>query len=473
MNGKDGHEQQDWQPFSHDYDEERSDKDLAQERKGVQRQVDALRPSPKRAAFDAAILRSITRRRSKRSDLLPVEVVVTPRPGLLRRSRLLPGRPTRGRALTPVVRGELLVRATLRTESPDLWHSLQSEKFTAEQVEGLDNRLIRLTNQKLPAHKLDRIARMVRSAGQQCSVNHVAPLAPMIKGEGGPEPTRARLSHPPHYAREGRELQQRVRVAVIDTGITATRRNDGWLTSIGGTDNIDLLDAIPTTDGFLDFAAGHGTFATGIVERVAPRADISAYRAVDSDGIGSEVDVALAMVRAAAEGANIINLSLGAETLDDQPLVAIEVALDIIAERWPDVLVIAAAGNTGASRPVFPGASPRVTAVGALDPVMAPAEWSTRGWWVDCSAIGEGVLSTYVEGVESPELDPHPDTWPGPDPWAIWSGTSFAAPQISGGVARLCGETAGLTPQMALKELLAGGRHIPDYGVAVRILPGT
>jgi hypothetical protein len=354
-----------------------------------------------------------------------------------------------------------------------VWSGLQRQKFAVEEVEGLDRRVLRLSNPKVPADKLDQIARSIRSSGRQASVNHIAPLHPMIKGEGGPEPTKAKAPFPPRFVRERLEVQQHVRVAVIDTGIGEKPRTDGWLANVGGSDNIDPLDAIPFPDGFLDFAAGHGTFAAGIVERVAPRASVSAYRAVDSDGVGSEVDVACAMVQAAADGAHIINLSLGAETLDDQPLLAIEVALDILAERFPEVLVVAAAGNTGAARPVFPGASPRVTAVGALDPAMGPADWSTRGWWVDCSAIGQGVLSTYVEGVESRELDPHPDTWTGPDPWAVWSGTSFAAPQISGGVARLCCETDGLSPQAALKELLAGGRHIPDYGIAVRILPGT
>jgi hypothetical protein len=53
----------------------------------------------------------------------------------------------------------------------------------------------------------------------------------------------------------------------------------------------------------------------------------------------------------------------------------------------------------------------------------------------------------------------------------VWTGTSFAAPQIAGAVARLCQD--GLEPRAALDELLRRGRPIKDFGAAVEILPGT
>ncbi len=54
----------------------------------------------------------------------------------------------------------------------------------------------------------------------------------------------------------------------------------------------------------------------------------------------------------------------------------------------------------------------------------------------------------------------------------MWSGTSFAAPQVAGAVAALC-SSSGLTPRQALATLLGGGRHLPDFGRAVQIMPGT
>jgi hypothetical protein len=89
---------------------------------------------------------------------------------------------------------------------------------------------------------------------------------------------------------------------------------------------------------------------------------------------------------------------------------------------------------------------------------------------VTCSTIGQGLLSTYVEGQESAAADPDPDTFPR-DAWAVWNGTSFAAPQVAGAVARLS-QDLGISVGDALVQLLRAGRPIPDFGQAVRILPG-
>lgn len=215
---------------------------------------------------------------------------------------------------------------------------------------------------------------------------------------------------------------------------------------------------------------------TGIVQQVHPTADIRVYRAVDSDGIGSELRVGCAMIRAVREGAEILNLSVGLQTIDDGPPVALEAALEIIGEierdEGRDVLVVAAAGNYGDTRPCWPAAFRRVVAVGAVTADLIPApEWSSHGVWVDCSTVGEGVTSTYLAGVEAPGIDLDPDTF-GADAWAVWSGTSFAAPQITAAIARLCDED-GLTPRRALARLLDAGFALPDFGRVVRLLPGT
>jgi subtilisin family serine protease len=113
-----------------------------------------------------------------------------------------------------------------------------------------------------------------------------------------------------------------------------------------------------------------------------------------------------------------------------------------------------------------------VVAVGALTQSLTSADWSSRGSWVDCSTIGEGIRSTYVEGQENLIVDPtDPDRFP-PDAWALWTGTSFAAPQVAGAVAQIAQEQ-GLTPRQALRQLLVGRPFIPGYGRAVEILPPT
>ncbi|HEX8134486.1 MAG TPA: S8/S53 family peptidase [Actinomycetes bacterium] len=199
------------------------------------------------------------------------------------------------------------------------------------------------------------------------------------------------------------------------------------------------------------------------------------YKALDSDGIGSEVDVACAMVRAVREGAQILNLSLGMETLDDQPPVVFEVALELIdeeaAKTRQDVLVVAAAGNFGHVRPCWPAALRGVIAVGGLTQDLAPAAWSTRGAWVDCSTIAEGVRSAYVKGREHPQVDPQPDKFR-KNAWAVWTGTSFAAPQVAGAIARIAQEQ-GVGPRAALGRLFDRQPDLPDYGRLIPILPAT
>ena len=80
--------------------------------------------------------------------------------------------------------------------------------------------------------------------------------------------------------------------------------------------------------GLGDLRAGHGTFVAGVVERVAQACTIVVYRAVDTQGTGTSHDVANAIVQAARDGADIINVSLGARTVDNLPPVAFTTAVD-------------------------------------------------------------------------------------------------------------------------------------------------
>jgi subtilisin family serine protease len=149
-------------------------------------------------------------------------------------------------------------------------------------------------------------------------------------------------------------------------------------------------------------------------------------------------------------------------------------AVELITATYPDVLIVASAGNLGNTEPVYPAAFDEVVAVGALTDDLQPAPFSSHGDWVNCSSVGVGVVSTFVSGVEPPEPQPdQPDQVFGANPWALWSGTSFSAPQISGAVARLCGDAPGLKPRAALDALLAGKPSLPGYGSTVRLLPGT
>jgi hypothetical protein len=448
-------------PFPEDYGDPRDEEQLAADKHKVAPQVRDLIRRRHDISFRRELVRTLQQRRSGRdvAQFYPIERVEVPADEQFE---------------TLLAVGELLVRGE-DASTPSVQGLARTYGFSQMPVACLNGRVVRLVNRQVGVETLEVIARLLQGQGLRASVNHITPLGPVAKGLGGPEPSHGARPFPGHVE----QVPGAVKVAVIDTGIAESPRGDQWLAGVPrDPDNVDRLDAYPPF-GFLDFGAGHGTFAAGVLQQVFPQADLRAYRALDSDGVGSEVDVACAMVRAVNDGAQILNLSLGSQTFDDRPPVAIEAALEIIAEHerrsGREVLVVAAAGNFGVDRkcwpaafdwPVFP-----VVAVAGLRADLKPTDWSSRGHWVDCSTIAEGVLSTYVEGQESFEIDPRPDRFPR-DAWAVWTGTSFAAPQVAGAVARLCQEQH-LTPRAALKELLSRGKPVKDFGVALEILPGT
>ncbi|MFI5895192.1 S8/S53 family peptidase [Actinoplanes sp. NPDC051513] len=201
-----------------------------------------------------------------------------------------------------------------------------------------------------------------------------------------------------------------------------------------------------------------------------------AYRFTRGDGLGTDSDVAEALRAAAADatGPTIINASLGTPAADGTPPPAMRAAVEDIVANHPHVLIVAAAGNLGTTEPVFPAAFAGAVAVGALTDDLRPAPFSSHGSWLTCSAVGVGVVAPFVPGAVPPEPDPDfPDQTFGPDAWAMWTGTSFAAPQVSGAVARLCYENPGLSPRAALDRLLAGEPRLDGYGSVLRLLPDT
>ena len=344
----------------------------------------------------------------------------------------------------------------------------------------LEDKVLRLVpREHLDAHVLADVARDLRLRGYSASLSYITPTAPVHKHPPAPLPGPNDAAPPPAPRAEARPASV-AKVAVIDTGITGQQRTDGLLAGIERTpQNIDRLTsfAVGEGDSFLDFDAGHGTFVAGIIDQVAPHAEISVYRAIDSDGIGSEVAVACAMIEAVKAGNQIINLSLGCQAHDDFPPVALQAALTVIGELdagKPDAdktIIVAAAGNCGDTRPFWPAAFPGVISVAGLNPNMTPSQWSGHGFWVTCSTVGQGLCSTFVSGQESPLIDPAETIFPAPNPFAVWSGTSFAAPQVTGAIARLY-QAPGATLRTALDQVLEVAVPVPGFGQAVQILRG-
>jgi thermitase len=433
------------------------------------------------ARADGLIDQLLARRQGVRSDPPPLQIDVLRLPG--------PDHGDRGGTYL-VVRGELLLRvppdAPPGPEHADADRS-KGDPPPYQQAEALLERRgflpqvtrvfrrgvlpVRTFKTKDPnVHELVRTRQLVRDeTGADVDFNYVCTTGYLTKGEDYPVPTAGLTWYPPQWFEQHPPLRA-INVAIIDTGINRELRTDGWLQTIDeDAQNEDFLDVVPG-DGVLAESGGHGTFVSGIVQQIAPESTITVYRAMDSEGMGPVDLVGSAIVQAAADGANIINLSLGTPAVNHQPPLPLTAALDTLQADYPGVIVVASAGNNGDATPVYPAAMDGVVAVGALKPDMLPVGWSSFGPWVDCSAIGVGVSSTFVEGDEV-HADGTIQVF-GPDAWAIWSGTSFSAAQITGAVAMLC-QLDDLDPADALALLLDGQPTLADYGVLLQILPGS
>ena len=225
-----------------------------------------------------------------------------------------------------------------------------------------------------------------------------------------------------------------VRVAVIDTGVDYNHP-DLAANYVGG-DDFTAGDGDPMDDH------GHGTHVSGTIAAamnnltgdpgkeegvvgVAPNASILAYKVCDAAGACTDFGIQQAIESAVAAGANVINMSLGSTEYSASLDEAVQYA-------WSrNVVVVAGAGNNGNTQLFYPAALENVISVGAFDEDHRRASFSNYGSWVDISAPGNVIMSTYPRagcaGAEPEPGDTGCYTWQ--------SGTSMATPHAAGAAA--------------------------------------
>lgn len=254
----------------------------------------------------------------------------------------------------------------------------------------------------------------------------------------------------------------------------------------------DYWDA-PTTGqpliGDVDTDTGHGLFIAGIIRQACPEADTLAIRVVHSDGVAYEADVLLALhllaqrVRAAQAGnrpedmVDVVSLSLGYYEENPADIAFTGQFGAVIADLLGlGVLVVAAAGNDATTRRFYPaafadqplgtGSGPQVLSVGALNPdvTTSKALFSNEGPWVRCWATGAGVVSTFPADVRGTATADHEVPGRGrnsfdPDDYsagfAVWDGTSFAAPLAAAELGKAllqCGDLATVDRETVVKR---------------------
>lgn len=286
--------------------------------------------------------------------------------------------------------------------------------------------------------------------------------------QGGPGSTVRPATLPAALPQRGAQTGDGAgaKIAVLDTGMFEHE----WLRGVQrAPDSDDTWDA--NADGYGDAEAGHGTFIAGLILQVAPAADVYAVKVLDSHGVGDDFGVAAAMAQLPAD-TDIVNLSLGGYTDRNTPPLAI---LNAMRQWRGKRVVVAAAGNHGASRPFWPAAFEPVLAVGAVEGAegtFARASYSNFGRWVDATARGSHLQSTFTRETTLLALGTEPspfDPTIGFDGWATWDGTSFATPIAAAMIARTmsrAGVPAAAEAQLAL-TLSTPPAPAPDFPAAV------
>ena len=241
-------------------------------------------------------------------------------------------------------------------------------------------------------------------------------------------------------------------VAVIDSGVLATHQDlQGRL--LAGRDFVSD-DATPQ-DG-----NGHGTHVTGIVAATAnngvgvagaaPGAQVLPVRVLDDDGAGSTEDVAEGIDYAVAQGADVINLSLGGLPISAAPIDGSDVFVAAINRATAaGVVVVAAAGNDSLPICEQPEVQGEILCVGSIDKRGMRSFFSSSGniSAPGGSGLGEGedILSAYNDGG-----------------YTEIAGTSQAAPHVAAVAALLV--SRGVRGKPAVDRILATARDAGPAG---------
>jgi subtilisin family serine protease len=240
----------------------------------------------------------------------------------------------------------------------------------------------------------------------------------------------------------------RVKVGIIDTGIDETHPDlaDAIATNSGEYGNGKESNGIDDDlNGFIDDwrgydfveleAAdagdwhdrdndphdenGHGTAVAGIIGAhtnngvgiagIAPAA-IVPLRAFGKNGNGSDIDIASAIIYAADNGVDVINMSFG-------DVVRSTFLQDAIRYAYgKNVVLVASSGNDGSSAPHYPSDFSEVISTGSVGQYDIRSFFSSYSPSLDIMAPGEQIATTTLGGGYTDQF----------------AGTSAAAPHVAG-----------------------------------------
>ena len=251
-----------------------------------------------------------------------------------------------------------------------------------------------------------------------------------------------------------------ITVAVIDTGVSK-------VDDLKNTNFVKGYDFVNDREDASD-DNGHGTHVAGTIAQstnnnfgvagIAYEASIMPIKVLAATGGGTISDIAEAIIFAADNGANVINMSLGGG--GESKLM--QEAIDYAYKKG--VVIVAAAGNSNRNAAFYPARYPKVIAVSATGSTGEKAPYSNYGAGIDVAAPGgaiargkNGEKGDTSGGILQNTIDPRTKQ----SVFSAFQGTSMAAPHVSGVVALI--EASGVKdPEKVLQVLKQSSRKVTD-----------
>ncbi|MEG8276843.1 S8 family peptidase [Streptomyces sp. AHA2] len=231
-----------------------------------------------------------------------------------------------------------------------------------------------------------------------------------------------------------------VKIAVLDTGVDGTHADlKGQVVAAKNFSAApDTTDKVGHGTHVASIAAGTGAKSGGTYKGVAPGAKILNGKVLDDAGYGSDSEIVAGMEWAAAQGADVINMSLGG--LDTPEIDPMEAVVNKLSEEKGVLFAIAAGneGDFGEQTVGSPGSAAAALTVGAVDDKDVLADFSSRGPGTDgalkpdVTAPGVDITAASVPGNLIAQ-----DVGEKPAGYMTISGTSMATPHVAGAAAIL------------------------------------
>ena len=230
-------------------------------------------------------------------------------------------------------------------------------------------------------------------------------------------------------------------VGVLDTGIDANHPDlNGKVSSGTDVNDIDLRDTI-----------GHGTEVSGIIAAntnnnqgiagVSWNTKIISLKITDDFGQARVSNVVTALDQAYQKGVKIVHISLSTNQFSQTLKSAVQEAQD------KGILIISTSGNSGVEELRYPAAFDGVIGTGAVDETKQLEYYSTTGEHVTLVAPGAAIYTTSLDSTYNKV-----------------TGTSFAAPQVSGAAALVWSIAPKLTNKEVREILINSADDLGDPG---------